>query len=285
MRDHAIVSPQFWTGNTGRYLRQHPDAQRLALYLLTCPNANMIGLYYIPIPTICHELGMDKEGASKALRRVSEGGFATYDEGSEVVFVHEMAKFQIGPYLKVGDNRIRGIEKMLESYSKCNLYNDFVKRYRNCFQLSVALNQEAPSKPLRSQDQEQDQEQDKEETTSLGNSDEKKNSENGKTKFPISVEGFFKQWQQFAGTKSLPVPRKMSDERRQKIKTRLATPGWYEDFLAACRKIPVPNRNDFTWQPDIDWLIENNTNALKVAEGRYDDKAMITKPAVEFYDA
>lgn len=285
MRDHAIVSPQFWTGNTGRYLRQYPDAQRLALYLLTCPNANMIGLYYIPIPTICHELGMDKEGASKALRRVSEGGFATYDEGSEVVFVHEMAKFQIGPYLKPGDNRIRGIEKMLEAYSKSVLYNEFVKRYAKCFQLSTALNREAPSKPLRSQDQEQDQEQDKKEPSALVASNEKEiNPENAKPKFPISVEGFFKQWQQFAKAKSLPVPERLSKERRRKIATRLSDDGWYSEFLAACRKIPVPNRDGFTWQPDIDWLITNDTNVSKVAEGKYENRTVNTQP-VEPYDA
>ncbi len=38
MRDYAVVSPRFWTGDTGRFLRQHPDAQRLALYLMTCPS-------------------------------------------------------------------------------------------------------------------------------------------------------------------------------------------------------------------------------------------------------
>lgn len=68
MRSSATVSPQFWTGVTGRSLRQHPDAHRLALYLVTCPNSTMIGLYYLPLPTSCHELGMTPEGASEALR-------------------------------------------------------------------------------------------------------------------------------------------------------------------------------------------------------------------------
>ena len=39
-----MVSPLFWTGDPGKALRGDPDAQRLALYLLTCPNANMIGI-------------------------------------------------------------------------------------------------------------------------------------------------------------------------------------------------------------------------------------------------
>ena len=71
MRDHAIVSPHFWTGETGRQLRKDADAQRIALYLMTCPSANMIGLYYIPIPLISHEVGISLQGASKGLARSS----------------------------------------------------------------------------------------------------------------------------------------------------------------------------------------------------------------------
>ena len=109
--------------------------------------------------------------------------------------------------------------------------------------------------------------------------------ENEKPELPISVTAFFKQWQQFAGTKFLPVPERLSKERKQKIATRLSTDGWYSEFLAACRKIPVPNREGFAWQPDIDWLIANDTNVSKVAEGKYDNKALNTKPPVEIYDA
>ena len=97
MREYAKVAPQFWTGTTGKRLRgMGRDVQVVALYLVTCPSANMLGLYYLPLPTLCHEIGMKPEGALKALRRVSEGGFATYDTASEHVWVKEMARFQIG---------------------------------------------------------------------------------------------------------------------------------------------------------------------------------------------
>lgn len=162
MRDHAIVSPKFWTGETGRFLRKHPDAQRLALYLLTCPSSNMIGLYYLPIPTICHELSMTPEGASKALRRVSEGGFAAYDEVAEVVFVFEMARFQVGERLAPKDNRIKAVERQLETFAKSRFYKDFLNRYAEPYGLSSRSpfegGRKPPPTPLRSQDQDQDQE-------------------------------------------------------------------------------------------------------------------------------
>jgi hypothetical protein len=159
VRDHAIVSPRFWTGETGKRLRKHPDAQRLALYLITCPSSNMIGLYYLPIPTICHELNLPFKGASEGLRRVFEGGFAAYDEVSETIFVYEMARFQIGETLGFKDNRIKMVERQLETVRKSKFYNDFLKKYGSVYKLKNLTPFEGASDPLRSQDQDQDQEQ------------------------------------------------------------------------------------------------------------------------------
>ena len=97
MRDYARVSPAFWTGDTGRALRKAgTDAQLMALYVLTCPSANMIGLYYLPLPTIAFETGMSIKGASKALERLSCAGFAYFDFSDSLIWVPQMARYQIG---------------------------------------------------------------------------------------------------------------------------------------------------------------------------------------------
>ena len=151
MRDYSMVSPQFWTGDTGRALRGAPDAQRLALYLLTCPSANMIGMYYLPMPLIEHEVGMTTKGATEALRRVCELKFAVYDDDSECVWVPEMARFQIGNQLKAGDKRLRGIERQLEIHRNCRFISDFLHKYRAFYGLTIKAPSrspsEAPSKP------------------------------------------------------------------------------------------------------------------------------------------
>lgn len=165
MRDYAQVIPRFWTGDTGKQIRlSGRDVQVLALYLMTCPSSNMIGLYYLPLPTLCHETGMDVEGASKALRRVKEINFAVYSDSEEVVFVPEMARYQIGEKLEPKDNRIKGVAREVIQYRKSIFFNDFMRRYEKPFHLKgiveKMLKEEAPSKPLRSQEQEQEQEQD-----------------------------------------------------------------------------------------------------------------------------
>ena len=148
MRKYAKVTPAFWTGETGRLLRGDANSQRVALYLLTCPSANMIGLYYLPLPVLIHEIGLSRQGALKALRRVSEVGFAQYDDVTEHVWVPEMACYQIGKSLKADDNRRIAILKKLEEYSKCKYLNDFMDKYGDSYQLYSAANPKPPRSPL-----------------------------------------------------------------------------------------------------------------------------------------
>jgi hypothetical protein len=170
MREYAKLEPRFWIGDTGQKLRAAGrDAQLLALYLVTCPFSNMIGLYYLPMALICAETGMDTEGASKALRRVMDAGFANYDDASQTVFVPEMAKFQIGDRLDPKDNRVKAVAKEVAQYHKSIFFQQFMERYGSAFAISAVVDDmlrskapsQAPSKPLRSQEQEQEQEKEK----------------------------------------------------------------------------------------------------------------------------
>lgn len=172
MRDYSKVSPRFWTGDTGRQIRKMGhETQVIAFYLFTCPSANMLGLYYLSLPTLCHETGSSFEGASKALRSLSEAHFAYYDEASEQVFVPNMAREQIGERLKSRDNRHVAVLKELDQLKKSPFFHRFVDTYKEAFELPYERNSEAPYQapskslvePLRSQEQEQEQEQEQKE--------------------------------------------------------------------------------------------------------------------------
>jgi hypothetical protein len=136
MRNHSKVAPQFWTGRTGRAIRaEGKEAIIAAVYLMTCPSANMIGLYYLPMPTMSHESGLTLEESPKALRSLSKVHFAFYDSESEVVYVPKMAKFQIGLSLKPKDNQIIKIVKLLEQYKHSSFIKAFHDEYRSAFHL------------------------------------------------------------------------------------------------------------------------------------------------------
>lgn len=163
MRDYGTVSPQFWVRGTGKELRGDPGAQLVALYLMTSPHANMIGVYWCPVAYIANETGLTLEGASKALARLASLDFCTYDTDSEWVFVHNFAANQIGETLKPGDNRVKGVVNELEKVPEGPCSDAFKARYATAYHLP-ASEDEAPSeplpdpgKPLRSQKQKQKQ--------------------------------------------------------------------------------------------------------------------------------
>jgi hypothetical protein len=170
MRDYAVVKPQFWTGETGRRLRNKgPEALLVGMYLMTCPNSTMLGLFYLPLVTIAHETGLTLEGARKGLQGAAEVDFARYDPASETVWVLEMATYQVAETLKPRDRRWTGVVRELATWRKSPFFADFVARYKVPYNLPdnlaaepLASPLEAPCKPLRSQDQDHEQDQEQE---------------------------------------------------------------------------------------------------------------------------
>lgn len=163
MRDYSKVAPSFWTGRTGRALRGQPEAQIVAMYLLTCPHATMTGVFSCPLVYIAHETGLPLEEASKGLRTLIEEGFCTYEEDLELVWVHKMACYQIGDALKPNDNRVVGVRNAYERIPESQIRRGFLERYREAYLLQeepdTASPLQAPPKPLASQKQKQKQKQ------------------------------------------------------------------------------------------------------------------------------
>lgn len=167
MRDYGKIGPKFWIGATGKKLRAAgAEAQVVALYLMTSPHANMLGLYYLPQMFIAHETGLGIEGASKGLASAIEAGFCEYDEASETVWVMEMAKYQIADELSGKDLRIKGVQNEYDSLPNNPFLSRFYDMYATAFCMSNKRDSghalvspfKAPSKPLASQEQEQEQE-------------------------------------------------------------------------------------------------------------------------------
>lgn len=170
MRDYAKLSPKFWIGDTGRALRgAGSDVQVLALYLLSSPHANMLGLYYLPITFLAYETGLTVDGARTALSKAIELGFCAYDEAAEIVWVYEMARFQIGEQLEVADKRCKGVQKEYLDLPANEFLAEFFDKHSGRFHLQHRRGDadgtakplpspiEAPCETLRSQEQEQEQ--------------------------------------------------------------------------------------------------------------------------------
>jgi hypothetical protein len=167
-RDYGKVAPGFWTGKTGKALKaKGPEAVIVALYLVTCQHANMLGLYYLSKTYIAVDTPLGFEGACKGLLGACEAGFCRYDEDSEVVWVVEMAEYQIADQLDAKDNRCKGVQREYDALPENPFLTPFYERYSSAFHMTGMRGQpvkkeralKAPRKPLRSQEQEQEQEQ------------------------------------------------------------------------------------------------------------------------------
>src|SRR5947207_725699 len=126
----------------------------------------MLGLYYLPKIYIAHETGLGMEGASKGLQRAIEAGFCRYDDASEMVFVPEMARFQIAERLEPKDNRCRWIQRAYDALPENPFLGSFYEKYAAAFHLkksrgatiTTMTTSESPSKPRRSQEKETEKE-------------------------------------------------------------------------------------------------------------------------------
>lgn len=116
MRDHGSIDPAFWTGSTGRKMRKNKDARILATYLMTSPHATAIGIYYLAVPTICHETGLSPEEFDTAIRWLSAEGVAFYDAERELVWVPRLAHYQLAEAMKPTDKRMPWVRRQLSHF-------------------------------------------------------------------------------------------------------------------------------------------------------------------------
>ena len=110
------------------------------------------------------------------------------------------------------------------------------------------------------------------ENPNLGKSTAIKNTNLDKNK-NINYDDFFNLWNEFATKNNKAKIAKLSDSRKKKIALRLKEyKNLLEIFTYVLKKSEssdfLLNGNFYTF----DWLMENDTNILKVYEGKYDNE-------------
>ena len=139
---YGITHARFWDGTTGRALqRKGKDATLLALYLQSCRHANMIGLYELPLEHLEREL-LVLEGRTSILYAFHDLHvlhYATYDLGTEYVWVREMARIRAGlplmEQISRGDRKHRALLKLYQSAPPNPFLGPFFERYHQQLRL------------------------------------------------------------------------------------------------------------------------------------------------------
>ena len=144
MRQFVKISPTFWVGQTGKDLRKAgPAVQLVALYLISNPHVNYIGVYRLPLAYARSDLKMSEKALTKALSILERIGFAKFDPPSEMVWVCQGARWQIGESLAKTDRRVKFVQGEFNALPMdCPLRSAFFDRYDK----SLLLSESPPEK-------------------------------------------------------------------------------------------------------------------------------------------
>lgn len=284
MREYGKVSPSFWTGETGKAIkRKGKDAVIVALYLMTAPLSNWLGLYNQPFHYMVGDLGGDLDGATKGLQGCIEAGFCAYDWDTEIVWVYEMAGWQISKQLKASDNRCAGIQKDYDKLPKSPFLRPFFDKYQACFHMHSARGYLSPSEAKTGTGVSQEQEQELNRTLSPPTGVEVGTQVDLAGEVPTAASRkdvpFAKIVELYhAVLPMLPAVEKLTDKRRGYIRQRWAEDlptldAWsrYFEDVAKSRFLTgqaqgINGRPPF--MANLEWLC-NPSNFTKVAEGNY----------------
>lgn len=216
--NYGIVWPSFWTGSTGRQLRGDANAQLVALYLMTSPHGNSLGIYRCPLQYITLETGCPIEGALKGLRRLCEIGFCTFDEATETIWVREMARYQIGADLKPQDKRQKHIQRIFDQIENKLIQQCFFEKYGSSYHLT------APPVPPKSEAQDE------------GTSKPLPSPSEANNNFNFNINNNFKTDSLAHPSDDAETENQISKSKAKAAKPRkqIATSDGFDEFWSAC---------------------------------------------------
>jgi len=150
---YSQIYPGIWDGSSALEIAETGGAaaQLMALYLTTNPACNMIGLYPLDPLMMRVHVALTPRQIATALAVLDQIQFAHYDSATKVVWVREMAKFQLGLQhrpLSPTDKRVVGVQRLYASVRGNPWLGAFFDRYQAELHLNKRRDFEGVAKPL-----------------------------------------------------------------------------------------------------------------------------------------
>jgi hypothetical protein len=128
------VAPRIW-----RHARDAHWSERLtlfALYLLTSPHRNMVGLYYLPVEYVQADLDWPRDEVESAIDTLERDGFAVYDPDARVMWIRNALAYDAPQ----NANQIKAAVRQLAELPRTQLLDDLAKSAaENCPALAQAI--------------------------------------------------------------------------------------------------------------------------------------------------
>ncbi len=274
MRDYGAVRVRFWAWAKDKELS--PAARELALYCLTCPHANSLGFYRLPIAYIADDLGTVPDTVRETVSELSRIGFLRHDEKSGWCWIvgyldhNPIANGNVGKSL-VGF--IQSIPRNLAFYQEfIEVLQSQAKRFPAGLIDGLAnglANRCTNGMPNHDHDHDHDHDHEKSAVPAppCGGSDQ--SGDGGSSPERQAYE----LWNEFAARIPIwPRARELTEPRRQSLRARLRELNGLAGFRGLLEKAEASKfiRDEGMNGWGLDWLLKP-ANLQKVLDGNYDD--------------
>ena len=250
-----------------------PLGKLLFVYLWTNTHRNISGLYVITKKTIADETGLTRKQVDDLLQELDPK--VKYDPVHSVCWVVKHARRQFLRGEKISPKQKEGIRRHVLKLRWHPFFRDFADAYPEIFLPGEA---DTLSKGINTLSKGMDTlggggggkgKGKDEEIGDRGAGEEEK--EEGKAK--LTPDLFASLYNELCP--NLPRSLKLSSDRRKDINARIKEypdiEWWKAVFLKANEvDLPPNEKHPNGWRPDLEFLVRNSDNCVKVLEGKYD---------------
>lgn len=137
MRDFNKIPAKFWMTSLSKQLKQSgPEVMLLSIYLQTNHHTHSLGIFYLPISYIAHDIGISLKKVKSLVQVLIDLNFCSYDFVKEYIWLKGYALEQAGGVLKQGDNRVTQLQKYFEELPYLEFTDEFYQVHKNDFHLT-----------------------------------------------------------------------------------------------------------------------------------------------------
>ncbi len=135
---YANVKDTVFTGLTGRELRKHPaEVREVQFWLMAGPGRDPFGIFVFEPEMVAYQLGRTAKKIREAIDTLVALGFCKWDEGTQYVWVIEMAHHQFLTPLKATDYRCQTAQKWYrDTMPRTPFMGEWFDRYAEDFHLT-----------------------------------------------------------------------------------------------------------------------------------------------------
>ena len=138
-RDYGKVLTGMWTGErTAAFAGLSPPAKLVALYLISAPHANMLGLYRLPLAYVAADTGLTSTETQDAMNELSEAELVSYSADRQFIWVRYFIPTQVlgdDGCLNPLDNKSVHAQRVFESLAGAPFRNDLLEAYGQALNL------------------------------------------------------------------------------------------------------------------------------------------------------